>query len=143
MVNDGPQNGDPDDPVSRPHDWDRVVDAASVFAIGGTLAEAAKVSGAGERTITRWRSCSWWDDAISEAMTNRLSEVSRFALRTVMDAMRSGDNPKLAWDIVERLNKHVPDKSSKVDITSDGDKLESPQAVVMLPDNGKRDDDGE
>jgi len=138
-MSDTPENGDSDDPVSKPHDWDRVVDAASVFLVDGTLAEAAKISGAGQRTISRWRGCSWWEDALNDAAHERLDDLSRFCLRMLLQKAREHElETDLAWKIIQRMDKRVPSKEQKIDHTSSDGSM-SQQSVIVLPDNGRVD----
>jgi DNA-binding XRE family transcriptional regulator len=62
-------------------------------------------------------------------------------VQTAFEMATSGSSPSMTRYWLNCRTDWQP--SENVDITSDGDKIESPQAVVMLPDNGKRDDDGE
>lgn len=120
----GGETGRSEPPVEQPQDWDRVIDAAAVLVLGENVAKAAELSGAGERTIRRWRKCDWWEEAKSQAIQGRLDQIGRFALRTVRDAMREGEDVRLAWDIVRQLIDEAPDDTQNVDVTSDGDKVE-------------------
>lgn len=120
----GGESGRSVDPVEQPRDWNRVIDAAAVLVIGGEIAEAAKISGSGERTIRRWRHCDWWAEAKSQAIEGRLDQIGRFALRTVRDAMKDGDDVRLAWDIVRQMIDEAPDDTQNVDVTSDGEQIE-------------------
>jgi len=145
-MSDDSKNGTSDDPVSKPHDWDRVVDAASVFLVDGTRAEAAKISGAGERTISRWRKCAWWQDALAEAANDRLDDLSKFCLRMLLEKARNQElDEQLAWKIVQRMDRRVPTDEQKIDHTSSDGSM-SEKSVIVLPDNGRVDaeegDDG-
>jgi len=120
----GGESGDGNSPVESPQDWGRVIDAAAVLVLGGNVAKAAEISGAGERTIERWRTCDWWEEAKSQAIVGRLDQIGRFALRTVRDAMKSGEDVRLAWEIVQQLIDEAPDDTKNVDVTSDGEQIE-------------------
>jgi len=120
----GGETCSPENPIESPNDWDRVVDAAAVLVMGESVAKAAELSGAGERTIREWRKCDWWEQAKSQAIHGRLDQIGRFALRTVRDAMRDGEDVRLAWDIVRQLIDEAPDDTQNVDVTSDGEQIE-------------------
>jgi hypothetical protein len=135
----GPANVSPDDPVQKPQDWDRVVDAACVFLVDGTVEEAATLSGYSERQIRRFRNkCSWWEEALNEAANDRLGELPRYCLRMLLSKAREGElDERLAWDIVQRMDGRVPDESSNVDVTSDGNTIDFViQDSVVEPDGG-------
>lgn len=99
-----------EDPVDRPRDWDKCVSVAYLLAIGSNVKAAARAAGVGERTVHRWRTCSWWPQAEVEARRRWLNDASNKARGVVLRAIDSGD-VTTAWKLLERTEPSLQAKA--------------------------------
>lgn len=100
------------DEVSRPHEWDKAVAAAYFRALGATQAAAAEAAGIGERTLARWETCSWWDEAMRQAVERWRTDLSAASRKSLLDAVKSDGD--LALKALERLDPRMSSKELTV-----------------------------
>jgi hypothetical protein len=92
------KNANPDDPVGKPHDYDKALSVAYLRLIDKTQEEAAELAGVSPRTVHSWEHSSWWPECEAEAgrrWLRGLEAKARSKLQSDMDA-------SLALKILER-----------------------------------------
>lgn len=103
-----------EDPVGKPHDWDKAVAAAYLRMIGLSQVDAANGAGIGERTIVRWEQCSWWQDARDEASDRWLNDLVAESRATLMKSIKAGD-PIRALQVLERRDQRLAPPAHQIE----------------------------
>ena len=126
------------DPVGRPKNWHKAVQAAGYRVAGATEEEAAKRAQVSVRTLQRWRKCSWWESAINEAMGEYLTGLRERVMGTVMT--KTADDPRLALSIAERMipelapPKLIFERRSRIDRVLESMSPEELRRVLEMTD---------
>jgi len=86
----------------KPHNWDKVLMAAYVISLGGTIDAAAEMAGCAERTVRNWKSAPWWAEAKQGAVAKWKGDVLAAAKRGVLSIIKEKDPHTTRWAL-ERL----------------------------------------
>lgn len=102
-----------DDPVDKPRDWDKAVSAAYLRLIGQSQKDAATGAGVGQRSLRRWETCSWWEDARDEARDRWLNDLVAESRATLFRVVQEGDGLR-AMQILERMDPKMAPPAQKL-----------------------------
>ena len=75
----------------RPNNWEKIVMAAYMLALGATHAEAAKTAGCSSRAIRDWNKKEWWEDAKREGVERWQSEIVALTRKGIKQALKDPD----------------------------------------------------
>lgn len=124
------------DPVERPKNWPVVVRAAGYVYLGFTHKQAAECAGCSTRSITEWKKCSWWREAIDEFRENELyKELEQVAVRRLFMAIGREGDTSTALKIAERLAPQLAPPAHRAELTTDQNiKAEGTMPIGAIPD---------
>lgn len=76
------------------------LEAVTVFAISGSMAEVSRRTGISESTLSGWRHAEWWPRMVEEVRTRKNAEIDAALTRVIEKAIRSIEDRLDNGDVV-------------------------------------------